>query len=362
MNRHASAALVFAIASSTAWQARATVDVDGKLVEVVDMHLHPGEFGQMASEGKAFLIGSTPDFTRLYSPAVFSRVLDPYAPQIGIQAQTRVAGIDHVALFAVYTHHTTGYFTNTQLERLLLDPRNVSTDSSKPWAWGYVSINFFDDWSGTSQDRLDALASFFEARRDLFIGIKLAHAHQAVAFDDPAYQGVYAVAAKYHVPVLLHTGFSPFPNSKTDPHYYDPVFLEAVVKQYDGSGPDGRVDFVLSHVGQGDPRAVDHVLAMAEKYSNLYLEISALNRPFLLDDQGNEVQKSEPQYPYVLAQIKQRGLASRTLFGTDGPQFSGFVSSYLDVMLEGMKEAGFTADEVAGILSGNFYKLHALQP
>ncbi len=85
---------------------RARVAVDGRMLEVVDMH--PGAFGQMAPLGKRFVIESLPEYLRLYAPAVVGRSIDPWAPHIGIRAQTALAGVDHVLLLAVYTQHTTG--------------------------------------------------------------------------------------------------------------------------------------------------------------------------------------------------------------------------------------------------------------
>jgi hypothetical protein len=157
---------------------------------------------------------------------------------------------------------------------VLLDPGSAGPDGR--FAWGLVSVNF-DDWTApVASERLRIVEAYLTARPDLFIGIKLAHAHQGVAFDDPAYQGIYEVAARQGVPVLLHTGFSPFPNSRTTPEYYDPDALEAVVSAFDGDHGLPRVELVLSHVGQGDGRAVNHALALAEAHDNVSLELSAL--------------------------------------------------------------------------------------
>lgn len=363
--RHfASAAAALSAACFLGGPAAATIEIGGKQVKVVDLHLHPGHFGQIPEGGKQFTIGSTPDFTRLYSSAIFERLLDPYVPHVGIKAQTDAAGVDHAVLYAVYTHKTTGYFTNEQLLSALLDERNTSATPGVPWAFGFASINFFDGFldPGKEQARLDALSSYLEKYPGRIIGIKLAHAHQAVAFDDAAYLGVYDIAAKHTVPVLLHTGFSPFPGSQTEPEYYDPIFLEQTLTNYDGTGAMGLVNFVMSHVGQGDARAVDHILDLAAAHPNVYLEISALNRPFLIDKDGNPVESSEPQYPYVLQQIKAKGLTDRAIFGTDGPQFSGFVEKYLGILVQGMKDAGYTDAEMEAVLSGNFFKVFPVQP
>ncbi|AKF05427.1 amidohydrolase family protein [Sandaracinus amylolyticus] len=345
--------VLFVAVVAIASDARADIEIDGERVEVVDMHLHPGHYANMAIEGRRFIGASLPPFARLYAPALIEVLLDPYAEHVGIRAETEMAGVDHAVLFAVYASRSTGFYTNDELERVLADERNAG------WAWGMASIDyegFLDD--GIAQQRLDALASYFEQRRDLFVGIKLAHAHQAVTFDDARYLGVYDVAARFGVPVLLHTGLSPFPGTQTDPAYYDPEGLEAVVTAYDGAHGAPRVDFVLSHVGQGDPRAVEHALALAEAHENVWLEISALNRPFLLDDDGEPIASTEPQYPSVLRRILERGLVERTLFATDGPQFSGMVRSYVQRIALGMREAGYSLDQIRRVMSGTFYRLY----
>ncbi len=345
------AALAFTLAPATA-----SIVVDGRTLPVVDMHLHAGDYATMAPGGKAFIASNLPPAFALYAPELFDRLNDPYAPHVGIAAQTELAGVDQAVLFAVYTHHTTGYLTNEALATMLLDARNT-TAGDEPWAFGFASINF-DDWdSDVAGERLAALESYFVAHPGLFKGIKLAHAHQQVPFTDAAYQGVYQVAAEVGVPVLLHTGFSPFPGSVTDPAYYDPLGLEAVITTFDGTHGAGRVEFILSHVGQGDARAVAHALDLAAAHDNVWLEISALGRPLSVGLDGQPVTSTEPQYPYVLAQIRARGLISRTLFASDGPQFSGSVRTYLQRMVAGMQAAGYTTDEIAAVLAGNVRRL-----
>ncbi len=327
----------------------------------IDMHLHPGFFGRIPGSTKSFIVSSIPPFAQLHAAAALSAAIDPWRPFVGIKAQTDAAKIDHAVLYAVYTQHTTGFFTNEDLERTLTDPKNVAADGL-PWAWGFASIDFFNGFVKTDgtvdpaveKQRLAALASYFEKRRDLFIGIKLAHAHQAVAFDDARYLGVYDIAAKYDVPVYVHTGFSPFPGAKNERRYYDPDGLRNTLKNLP------KVRFVLGHVGQGDAGAVEHSLALAKEFPNVYLEISALNRPTLRDADGHDVtpDSTKPQYPYVIAQIKARGLIDKTLFGTDGPQFAGMVRKYVTLIEQSMTDAGYTADEVHRVLSGNFIQAY----
>lgn len=337
---------------------RADIEIDGERYHVVDMHLHPGQLGRFPEAGRTFVIESMPPFVQLYAPALANAVSDPWTEHLGIRAQTEMAGVDRGVLFAVYAPHSAGYYTNRELEAVLDDPRN-RVDSGEPWAWGMASISFEGYLEpGVDEARLTALSSYFEQRPDLFIGIKLAHAHQQVPFDDERYLGVYDVAARHEVPVLLHTGFSPFPGTQTDPAYYDPRGLVAVIEAYDGAHGMGRVDFVLSHVGQGDARAVDSALDLAESHDNVWLEVSALSRALLLDEAGEPADDDAPQLPWVMERIRDRGLTDRALFASDGPQYSGKVRSYLRQVVDAAVTAGWTRAELRSLLSESFYRLY----
>jgi hypothetical protein len=345
------AAAVFT--GTLAADAMASIEVDGQTIQVIDMHMHPGIWGDMNPTGKAFIVSSIPQQIAPYAPALFGNALDPYAPFMGIGAECEAAGVDKAVLYAVYSHHSTGYYTNESLAAALEDPRNDG------WALGFASINFDDlDDPVLVESRLAAMASYIEARPDLFVGIKLAHTHQGVSFDDVGAFGVYEVAADLGVPVLLHTGFSPFPGTIDEPEYYDPAFVEDILQTYSGDGGGPRVEFVFSHVGQGDARSVASALDLAEQYDNVWLEISALARPTLIDENGQPVEDGELQYPGVLAEIKARGLVNRTLYASDGPQLTGNTKAYLDRMVMGMKEAAYTTAEIERVLSGSFEELY----
>lgn len=326
------------------------VAIDGRELHVVDMHLHPGEYAQMAPEGRAYIAGNLPGELQVYAPDLLDRLSDPWAKDVGIAEQTGLAGVEHAVLFAVYAPRSTGVFSNEALLAALDDPRNIAGDG-RPWAWGLASVDFENWTEDVANQRLADLRTLLTDRADRLIGIKLAHAHQGVRFDDPAYMGVYAIAAQTHVPVLLHTGFSPFPGTEDTPEYYDPGHLQSVIAAY----PD--LDIVLSHVGQGDPRSVAHALDLAATHEHVWLELSALGRPLLVDNNGAAVMSTEPQYPMVLAEIRARGLISRTLFATDGPQYSGAIRGYLRKLVDGMRAAGYTTDEIEAVLSGNFTRL-----
>ncbi|MCR9164664.1 MAG: amidohydrolase family protein [Nannocystaceae bacterium] len=349
MNKFLPLATVIALCSAPA---SASVEVDGQTLEVIDMHLHPGTFGTLNPTGKAFVLSNVPPFLTHHAPALLGAGIDPYTEFVGIVDETRSAGVDHGVLYAVYTHHTTGHYTNTDLAMALLDPRNDG------WGWGFVSVNL-DDVEGDDallEAGLDAMASYVEARPDLFVGIKLAHAHQGVRLDSEASFRVYERAGALGVPVLLHTGFSPFPNTQDESEFYDPAFLMDIVSMFDGmAGP--RVDFVLSHVGQGDARSVESALTLASM-DNVWIELSALARPLQIDEDGNPIESDELQLASVVQAVLDRGLTHKALFASDGPQLSSFVEGYLAQMVSAMVRSGYSTPQIADVLAGNFRALY----
>lgn len=327
----------------------ARFEVDGAPAEIVDMHLHPGNYRTMAPGGSAFIIDSLPPFLRVFGPDLVDRLSDPWAPHVGIAAQTANAAVAHTVLFAVYAPGSTGVFSNESLLEILRDRRNQAAQG--PWAWGMASFDF-SDWSeDVGAVRFAALRAMLATEPSL-IGIKLAFAHQNVPLDDATTRGLYEIAREANVPILHHTGFSPFPGTQNDPRFYDPSYLEGMLEAY------SDVDVVLSHVGQGDARALEHALDLAARFDHVWLELSALGRPLLVDAQGAPVMNGMPQYPVVLDAIRARGLIGKTLFASDGPQYPGFVRGYVERLVAGMRDAGYSRAEIAAVLSDNFYRLY----
>jgi hypothetical protein len=99
--------------------------------------------------------------------------------------------VDRAVQLAADTQRTTSFVTNRQHERTLVDRRN-RLDDGRAWAFGLTSINLdnFEEADIRTQ-RLKALDSYFTAHPGLIIGIKLAHPHQAVRFDDANPLGAY---------------------------------------------------------------------------------------------------------------------------------------------------------------------------
>ena len=333
----------------------ATIEVDGVEIEVVDAHLHtletPGHFNQV---GKASIIRQLPAFVVPYYSALAEKISDPFAPVLGIGDQLTWAGVDRGVVLATYTHHTVGYATNRYIEKLVWDERN-DDGSGRPRFWGMASVNlddFADDAIRTQ--RLEALRTYLSDPR--IIGVKMAHAHQGVAFDDPSLDELYALASEMGTPLLLHTGVSPFPGTKRESEYTNPIGLVAAVERFNGLNEDRRVEFVLSHVGTADAAATQAALEMAASNDNVWLEVSALGQDMIYDLDGSESSVEGPQYPWIIQDILDLDLVDRTIFATDGPQQSGKVRTYLNEIVESMKTSGYSVEQMERVLSGSFYE------
>ena len=335
--------------------AYATVWIDGVEIEVVDAHLHtlesPGDFNL---NGKASIIRQLPSFVAPYYSALSAQSASAFTPNLGITDQMDWAGVDRSVLLAAYTQHTVGFATNRFVASVLKDQRNEAGPNG-PRLLGLASINVdeFED-PIIRQSRLAALESHLA--EGPFIGIKLAHAHQAMAFDDPMYDEIYEVAARQGAVVLLHTGISPFPGTCSEPEFTNPNGLSSVIERFDGTGEKGRVEFVLSHIGTADAQATNDSLELALSYDNVWLEVSALGQDMIRDENGDRANSAGPQHPRIIEQIKAMGLIDRTLFATDGPQSSGKIKTYLSEIILSMQAANYSVDEQARVLSGSFYE------
>lgn len=302
---------------------------DGERLPVVDMHLHQGEWSLIPEETRNFLASRFPAPLGYVAEQTAQSALNAE----GVLEQLDEAGISQGALFAVYAGRTVGVATNEYVaSQVEVDPRRL---------WGLASLRV-DAWNTESEAELEALSTALESPN--FIGIKLAHAHQHIRFDDTRFEGLWALAAALDKPVYLHTGTSPFPGTATEPAYTDPAYFEATIAAW----PD--TTFILGHLGYDfvnkRPGALDTCVRLAQTYPNVWLEPSALGSA------GSDPTGENLAAAY--AAIKQGGVIDRTIYGSDGPQSPGFVAEYLERSLTAMKSAGYTAEEARAVLSGNF--------
>lgn len=308
------------------------VVIDGEVIPVIDMHLHPGDWDSIPPATQAFLAERFPFPFKVNPGKVAAGILSP----AGIVEELDAAGIHAGVLFAVYAPQTVGIATNELVLRGVQDfPYRLR---------GLASLRV-DRWG---EDAEEELARLDEAlSRPGMIGVKLAHAHMHFRMDDPAYFGIYEVAARRGKAVYLHTGTSPFPGIAVEPPYTDPRYMEAAIAAYP------QVIFILGHLGYDFIRKeigdLDACIDLARRYPNVYLEPSAFGSEGG-DPTGANLLES-------MRRIKEAGVVDRVIYGSDGPQSPGFVASYLERTVTAMKGADYDAEEIRAVLSGNFVRV-----
>lgn len=304
----------------------------GERLPVTDMHLHPGEWEEIPSATRRFLASRFPFPFSLQPQALAEQVLSAE----GILEQMDEAGVERALLYAVYAPRTVGVASNELImEQVAVDPARLV---------GLASLSV-DDWLNQEQAQLDALRAALG--QPGMVGIKLAHAHQHFRMDDPRYFSIYRLAAELGKPVYLHTGTSPFPGTSQEPPYTDPAWLEEAIRNHP------QTAFILGHLGYDftaqAPGALQTCLDLAARYPNVWLEPSALGSAGS-DPTGENL-------PAAYRAIRDAGLVGRTIYGSDGPQRPGFVKDYLERSLLAMEASGYTAEEAAQVLDGNFQAL-----
>ncbi len=313
------------------------VEYAGERLDVVDMHLHSGEWSGIGAGTQRFLAERFPHPVGLAA----ERFANDQISAAGILEELDDAGIQRGVLFAVYAPRTVGVTPNGDIiASLATDPDRLS---------GFASLNV-DRWDEDGAAAMDALDEALSANG--MIGVKLAHAHQHMRFDDVAYWPIYEIAAARGAPVYLHTGSTPFPGAANDPAYTDPAYLEAAIAAH----PD--TVFVLGHLGYDFHNhlsgALETCLDLAARYDHVFLEPSALGSRGS-DPEGENL-------PRAMRRIREDGLTDRVLYGSDGPQSPGFVEDYLERTVAAMEASDWTVAEARAALAGNFDRVFGTGP
>ena len=308
------------------------VAVNGERLAVIDMHLHTGTWVGKSRRFQERLLGRIPPERQ---PAM-QRSMDESQKGAGILKTLDEAGISAGVIFAVWSPATTGIATNDYAaEQVAVNPDRL---------FGFASFRA-DRWN---QDAAEQLRQMEEAIEKYgMVGIKVAHAHQQFRLDDQRYDGIYEIARRQGTPIYLHTGTSPNPGARTEPPYCDPAYLEGAIRRY----PD--VVFILGHSGYDSfNRALtytDSAIDLAVRYRNVYLEPGALG-----------ARRAAGVLHDYLERIRAGGVIEKLLYGSDGPQFAGYVKSHLKAFVAGMQEVGYTTEEMRLILADNFTRVFGL--
>ena len=309
------------------------VEVAGERLPVVDMHLHAGRWEDMPPWFQARLTERVPRGFK-WTVEVLS---DWTLTGEGILAELDRAGVSGGGIFALYSPHTTGLARNEFVaEAVSVDPRRL---------FGFASIRV-DKWNVDGAQELARLESDL-VNLEHMVGIKLAHAHQQIRFDDERFYGIYEIAGRFGKPVYLHTATSPNPGTRLEPPYTDPAYLEEAIRRYP------QTVFILGHAGwDSAARKLTYVntcIDLAGRYDNVYMEPGALG-----------ARRAAEVLPDFLQRIKAAKLAHKLIYGSDGPQFPTYVKTHLDAFVDGMQAAGFTVAEMRMILADNFTRVFGL--
>jgi len=136
------------------------------------------------------------------------------------------------------------------------------------------------------------------------IKIYLGYVHKSAS--DPAYEPVYALAAKYDVPVIFHTGDTD--SSKAKLKFADPLTIDEVAVDHP------NVTFVIAHCGNP---WIESAAEVAYKNPNVYLDGSA----FLVGDMSKRPRAEVDKYmveplAWIFGYVEN---PDKLMFGTDWP-------------------------------------------
>ncbi|WAL66205.1 amidohydrolase family protein [Amycolatopsis cynarae] len=172
------------------------------------------------------------------------------------------------------------------------------------------------------------LAAEVERQLDLgAVALKIHPVHGAFSPADKELYAAYRVCAERGVPVILHSGTSSFPGSRTS--FGNPELLSDVVEDFPG------VNFVFAHGGRGWWYDVAAFLALAK--DNVWLDLAGLPPKKLSE---------------YYARFDFPRLAGKFVFGTDWPGVPGASRN-----VRALAALDLPEDVLTDVLSGNAAKL-----
>lgn len=333
----------------------------GESIEVIDIHSHIGDTKTMGPLGKEFLYSTLPRWLpkklKDWSlEAMANLVLKPYTPMFGVKQECYNAGLSMCGLMAVYAPLTWGTVTNDEIIDVLRDQKNRGPQGELWYFFGHASVNVHRFPEHADEELAQLRQSL---QHPMMKGIKLAFVHNELPMDDVNFDGIYEVAAEFGVPVYHHIGSSPLrkmKDFKTDDERKkylrssDPSALEWAIARHP------TVPFILGHMGFDFNREgfdfTDDVYHLAQKYPNVYLEISAFG-----------LSNYDPEGKFMdaaLNRLQDLNLLDRTLYGSDASGQPGAVKAYVQLTLASMKRVGLTPEEARAVMSLNSRRLFKL--
>jgi predicted TIM-barrel fold metal-dependent hydrolase len=224
-----------------------------------------------------------------------------------LDALLEAEGVDRALLFCEYSPRTTGV---QPIEDLL---PIVQYNPERFRLVANINPHLHHPIASETERQLDMGA----------VAVKLHPVHGGFSPAEPELYRVYAVCAERGVPVILHSGTSSFPGSRT--RFGDPQLMLDVIEDF----PD--VHFVFAHGGRG--WWYDTAAFLAQSRPNVWLDLAGLPP------------KRLPEY---YARFDLRRLASRWIFGTDWPGVPGASRN-----IAALGDLGLPEETLRAVLSGN---------
>lgn len=197
-------------------------------------------------------------------------------------------GVDHAVVLTSYQVSPHRPHVDEVIELLGEDPR--------------ISIIEGLRWRGEGE-RTDLFRMEERIRDGLVQGIKLYPGYENYAINDPSLEAIFHIAAKYDVPVMIHTGDTY--NTRAKVRQAHPLLVDDVAVDFP------NVKFVLCHLGNPWFQDAAQVLY---KNDNVYADISGLTLgDFHYEFERYMVQRVKDMIMYMGDPGKQ------LMYGTDWP-------------------------------------------
>lgn len=227
---------------------------------------------------------------------------------------------------------------------------------------GFASLNTTHaDWSAMREEELDRLLGYLD--RPEFVGAKLAPPHTCLSLKGERIADVVGAVASSSTPLLaIHVGTTPFcgPIGKAvgleaccSRDYVAPSLLADTIAKYP------NVVFILLHSGHDflpvddvnyyNGTLTDESIVLAQKYDNVYLEISAMHA------ENDPQQEDDFKYPGGVKAIKKMvdaGVVDKIIWASDGNHIEGALVEVMKESYEDMVAAGMTDDERCMSIAG----------
>jgi len=277
----------------------------------------------------------------------------------GLLAEMDRSSVDRGILYAVYGPGSTAFPAD------MPDPNDQVSEmasNSQGRMFGFASCNTTHaNWNAMRDEELMRLQTYLDMPE--FVGAKLAPPHTCLPLDGERIRDVVRTVSESTTPVLaIHVGTTPFCGplgamfglkACCSQEYVSPSLLAPLVEQY------AETTFVLLHSGHDylpiedinfyNGELVDESIALAQKFPNVYLEISALHSE---TDPSKEDDFSYPGGLALLQKIVNAGLTNKMIWGSDANHVQGRLVEAMKESFEDMIAAGMTDEERCQSVAG----------